>query len=629
MNSRLTPAMRAMRMLARTERLVANTQRPLQWTAVRGGGRLSTFSPCALVTRSKTTIPERQHRRNSSLRKVIERFRASIPSSDSNPKGWKLFAIIMSAYLTSLVIRSELERLKDLEDSKAKHEAALLESPNINQALQELKSYFSSRPDSYSTDHTDLEQKGFSSWCQHDASLPAIVVYPTSTDDVVAVVNIARENHIPLIPFAGGTSLEAHWYAPRDPKTNETLPSISLAFEQMSDIVELDEDSGFVRVQPGLGWQDLNEELKSRGSKLFWPVDPGPGSAFGGMLSTGGSGTGAVRYGTMKGDLIVNVTVVLPSGEVIKTRSDARKSSAGPDLTKLFLGSEGTLGVITEATLRLVPRLKESVVTVSFKSVDEACRAVGEILNTGIGVSSIELLDDIMIKAVNFASKPKPPFPADHPALFIKFSGSEAHTAEDQRLTRQIVAKHGADIRSMRLSKDEAQVEEIWESRKVALWSAMQYRDEAGKLMFNEDDTVDRGQTRCWTTDVCVPIGRLPDLVKQVKADLFANNLVGPIVGHVGDGNFHSLIVYKEGDKDEFERAKGVVHRMVHLAQELGGTCTGEHGIGRGKREYLERELGKGTVDLLRTIKRTLDPTGFMNPGALLLPEEGEAGGVH
>ena len=176
---------------------------------------------------------------------------------------------------------------------------------------------------------------------------------------------------------------------------------------------------------------------------------------------------------------------------------------------------------------------------------------------------------------------------------------------------------------SLRLSKDEGQVEEIWESRKVALWSAMQYRDEAGKLMFNESDAdaQQKGQTRCWTTDVCVPIGRLPDLVKGVKEDLRANSLVGPIVGHVGDGNFHSLIVYKEGDKDEFERAKGVVHRMVHLAQELGGTCTGEHGIGRGKREYLERELGKGTVDLLRSIKRTVDPTGFMNPGALLLPE--------
>lgn len=212
-----------------------------------------------------------------------------------------------------------------------------------------------------------------------------------------------------------------------------------------------------------------------------------------------------------------------------------------------------------------------------------------------------------MIQAINFASKPKVPHP-ERPSLFIKFSGSEAHTTEDQRLTREIVARHGADMGSLRLSKDAAEVEELWESRKVALWSAMQYRGEGA---------------RCWTTDVCVPIAKLPELVKRVQQDLKDSGAYGPIVGHSGDGNFHSLIVYKT--PEEFRVAEGVVHRMVHLAQDLGGTCTGEHGIGRGKREYLERELGKGTVDLLRLIKRTMDPTGFMNPGCLLLPEDDSA----
>lgn len=486
-----------------------------------------------------------------------------------------------------------------LEASTRSTPAAPAASSNFSQALSQLKQHFADEQDCVSTEPTDLEAKGFSLWCQHDASLPSVVVYPTCTDDVVAVVNIARKNDIALVPFAGGTCLEAHWYAPKDPKTGETIPTISMAFERMDALLEHDEESGYVRVQPGLGWQDLNEELKSRESKLFWPVDPGPGSAFGGMLATGGSGTGAVRYGTMKGDLILNVTVVLPSGEVIKTRSDARKSSVGPDLTKLFLGSEGTLGVITEVTLRLVPRLKESVVTVAFDSVDQACRASQAILNHGVGVSSIELLDDVMLKAINFASKPDPPH-AERPSLFIKFSGSDVHTREDQRLTRKLVEEHGADLSTLRTSRDEAEVEALWESRKVALWSAMQYRGEGA---------------RCWTTDCCVPIARLPDYMKQVKEDLARSNLVAPIVSHVGDGNFHALIVYKDGDKEEFARAKDVVHRvslrsndrwsewgtigqlltsfdfygmqMVHLAQDLGGTATGEHGVGRGKREYL------------------------------------------
>lgn len=496
-------------------------------------------------------------------------------------------------------------------------------NPRFDEALEQIKKYFGQKSNSgsqassdrYSTDTTELEAKGFSSWCQHDASLPSVVVFPDSTEDVVALVNIAREHSVPLVPFAGGTSLEAHWYAPRHPKTGETIPTITMAFERMDAIVEYDEANAMVRVQPGLGWQDLNEELKAKGSRYFWPVDPGPGSAFGGMLATGGSGTGAVRYGTMKGDLVLNVTVVLPSGEVIKTRSDARKSSAGPDLTKLFLGSEGTLGIITEVTLRLVPRLPESVVTVAFNTVDDACRAVSDILAHGVGVSSIELLDDVMLRAVNQASPEKKQL-AERPSLFIKFSGSEAHTAEDQRIARMLVQKHGADLSTLQLSKDAKEVEDLWESRKVALWSAIQYRNKECQEAGLGDDIA-----RALTTDVCVPTARLPELVKKVKADLAANDVYGPIVGHVGDGNFHSLIVYTS--PEEFARAQEVVHRMVKLAQDLGGTCTGEHGVGRGKKKYLQRELGPGTVHLLKSIKSMMDPTGFMNPGALY-PADGD-----
>ncbi|CAO1623810.1 unnamed protein product [Parajaminaea phylloscopi] len=588
----------------------------------------SSSSPRAVTLPFRSLPPLRPKGRSNHFaqRRALSNGPAS-PSASNAGHGWSFGTLALGLAIGSAasygLARSTAQgQQRSAQRQEEGHQEPPPSSPNLEKALQEIQQYFDSRPSSqgsqqgepgYSTEDTDLESKGFSSWCHHDASLPSVVVYPESTADVVAMVNISRNNGVPLVPFAGGTSLEAHWYAPKDPKTGKTIPTITIAFERMDGLVEHDEDNALVRVQPGLGWQDLNEELKSRGSRYFWPVDPGPGSCFGGMCGTGGSGTGAVRYGTMKGDLVLNVTVVLPSGEVIKTRSDARKSSAGPDLTKLFLGSEGTLGVITEVTLRLVPRLPESVVTVAFNTVDEACRAVSDILAHGVGVSSIELLDDVMITAINTASPDKKQH-AVRPSLFIKFSGSEAHTAEDQRIAKELVAKHGADLATLQLSRDAKEVEDLWESRKVALWSAIEYRNkECREAGLGED------KARAITTDVCVPTARLPELVKGVKADLEANNVYGPIVGHVGDGNFHALLVYT--NEDEFKRAKQVTARMVKLAQDLGGTCTGEHGIGRGKKQYLERELGKGTVGLLKDIKSLLDPKGLMNPGALY-PDE-------
>lgn len=327
------------------------------------------------------------------------------------------------------------------------------------------------------------------------------------------------------------------------------------------------------------------------------------------------------------GELILNLTVVLPSGQVIKTRSDARKSSAGPDLTRLFLGSEGTLGVITEATLRLVPRLEESVTTVSFPTVEDACRAARDVLYQGIALSSVELLDEVMIRAVNKAAaqgssnNDRPPL-AERPSLFLKFAGSStANVTEDQRLARPILLRNNADATTLRVSSNPEEVEELWEARKIALWSAMAAR---------QDECAEKGMTaRAWTTDVCVPVARLPDLVKRLKADVEEHGLFAPIVGHVGDGNVHALFVFPEGGKGklgeeakrEREEVTKSVHRMVEWAQQLGGTCTGEHGVGRGKREFLEAELGEGTVELLREIKGLLDPKGFMNPGALLPPQ--------
>ncbi|UZJ50706.1 hypothetical protein CBS101457_000026 [Exobasidium rhododendri] len=567
-----------------------------------------------LGTRTFRT-PLLQKKNSILIASEVARYSTSTATEKASPSsgsvnGVTAAGLILTTGLLTYWITSTQKGASSIADASSQKNSKALQV-EFAPALKALKAHFSGVEGALSTDESDLEERGNSQWTEIQGSEPSVVVFPSSTEDVVAVVKIARKHNVPITPFAGGTSLEGQAFAPRDPKTGKTVPTISIAFDNMNEIVELDEESAICKVQPGLGWQDLNEQLKERGSVLFWPIDPGPGAAFGGMLSTGGSGTGAVKYGTMKGDLILNVTVVLPSGQVIKTRADARKSAAGPDMTKIFLGAEGTLGIITEVTLRLAPKLPEAVLTVPFDTVENACKAVVEVLNHGVGVSSVELLDEEMIKAINKASNPVPLHP-EQPSLFFKFSGSHAHVAEDQRLTTEIVERHGADMAALHRSRNEAEVEEIWKSRKIALWSAIQYRSD-GHEGFNS-----------WGTDVCVPIARLPKLVDLVKKDIAEHDLYGPIVGHVGDGNFHAALIYEHGDKEMLKKIEGAVHRMVHTAQDLGGTATGEHGVGRGKREYLERELGPGTIHLLRSIKKMLDPTNIMNPGALLLPELSE-----
>ncbi|MCO5561018.1 hypothetical protein L7F22_014639 [Adiantum nelumboides] len=447
------------------------------------------------------------------------------------------------------------------------------------------------------TDASDLDTHGKSPWSYHPAHNPSAVVYPERIEQVQALVRLAHRYGITLVPFAGGTSLEAHWATPehgRDGKRKRTVVSVDFAL--MDRIGDVNVDDGDVEVEAGVKYEDLNDHLKSLGIPLFFPVDPGPGAAIGGMMATGGSGTGAVRYGTMKGDYVLNATVVLPSGEVIKTRSRARKSSAGPDLTKLFLGSEGCLGFIVKATLRLAPLLPTSIAVVPFPSVRDACSAAQNILAQGVGVQCIELLDDTMLQVINRATAandgPSSSSSSsssskgeirhlEKPSLFIKLQGNDVHRREDERRVRAIAAKWGC--------RD---------------------RDIKGK--------------KCWTTDVCVPISKMADLFEWVRQETTKNDLFGPLVGHVGDGNAHSLIVFQDGDEAEFKRVQAFVHRMVDSAHELEGTCTGEHGIGRGKRMYLKRELGEGSLRLLHSLKDIIDPSGIMNPGALLYEDAAE-----
>lgn len=368
----------------------------------------------------------------------------------------------------------------------------------------------------------------------------------------------------------------------------------------MNKILEIHEADSDVVVQSGVRWDDLNHALAEKGIPLFFPLDPGPGATIGGMISTGCSGTNAVRYGTAKGELFLNITVVLPNGEVIKTRRRARKSSAGFDVTKLFIGAEGTLGIVTEATLRLVPKLPTSVAVAQFPDVSSAVSAVTEILQSPMGshIQCVELLDTNMMEAINFSGLSERNYPVKD-SLLLKFQGSPASILETSKTVQNIVQRHGSShFQSARNAKES---EELWNHRKIALWSSIAW--------MNDD------RTRAWTTDVCVPPSALPTLVGESKADLDSNGIKHTIVGHCGDGNFHAILMFR--DDEELEKVRGAVHRMVHQALELDGTCTGEHGVGVGKTKYLSEELGEGTVELMRTVKKAVDPLNLFNPGKL------------
>ncbi|KAF7311529.1 FAD-binding protein [Mycena kentingensis (nom. inval.)] len=466
---------------------------------------------------------------------------------------------------------------------------------DFQRAISELQITFAGRDGIVSTDPGDLEIHGVSTNTYHTGVPHSVVVYPESTQDVVQIVQIANKFRMPMtasgIPL-GATALEGQFIG-------HIGGGICIDMTSMNKILEIHESDADVVVQPGLGWMELNETLKEKGIPLFFPIDPAPDATIGGMASTGCSGTNAVRYGTAKAEWFLNLTVVLPNGEVIKTRQRSRKSSAGFDTTKLFIGAEGTLGIITEATIRLAPVLPTTVASVQFPDVKSAVEASIEITRSGIahGIQCIELVDDNFLDATNKYGASSHQYTVSD-GLFFKFQGSSPATLKEIASTVQkICTKYQGT--GFRLAKNAQEAEDIWFDRKNAHHVGMSILPNA----------------RGWATDVCVPVSQLPRLVYDTKADLTANNLRYTIVGHVGDGNFHALIVFR--DDEELEKVTGAVHRMVERAIRLDGTCTGEHGVGVGKREFLVDELGAGTVALMKSIKRTVDPLGLMNPGKL------------
>ncbi|KAI0276801.1 hypothetical protein BGY98DRAFT_1090140 [Russula aff. rugulosa BPL654] len=440
---------------------------------------------------------------------------------------------------------------------------------DFGHAIEELKTLFSK--DTVTTDQDQLEAHGFSPNAHHPGFPHSVVVYPDSTEDVVKIVNLARKYRMPIIPYSGGTSLEGHFAGWKS-------GGICVDMSGMDKIIVIHEEDSDLVCQPGVGWMEINETLKEKGIPLFFPLDPGPTATVGGMLSTGCSGTNAVRYGTAKGEWFLNATVVLPSGEVIKTRRRSRKSSAGFDTTKLFIGAEGTLGIVTEMTIRLAPVVPTTVATVRFPNIRKAGEAVIEVINTGIGIQCIELVDAAFMRATMTAGNPARQYDiADH--LFFKLQGATPGAlSESVEVVKKIVKKHGGENFWPARTQEEA--EAIWTDRKNGLYSSLAYAGEGARV---------------WSTDVCVPISKLPQLVYETQQDIERSGILYSVIGHAGDGNFHSLLLFKTDE--ELNTVRGLVHRMVERALALDGTCTGEHGVGIGKKEFLVEELGEGTVD--------------------------------
>lgn len=457
-------------------------------------------------------------------------------------------------------------------------------------AIEELKGAL--EKGSVSTDREDLFIHGFSANDHHPDAPHSVVVYPSSTEDVVKIVKIATKHRMPVTPYSGATSLEGHY-------RGHSTGGICVDMNNMDKILEIHEADSDLVCQPAAGWMDINDTLKQKGIPLFFPIDPAPSATIGGMLSTGCSGTNAVRYGTAKGEWFLNATVVLPSGEVIKTRRRSRKSSAGFDTTKLFIGAEGTLGIVTEVTIRLAPLLPTSVAVVQFPDVRKATEAVREVMNRGVGIQCVELVDDEFIRATNKLGMSKRKWPVKD-SLFFKFQGHSKESLKDTaRVVKEVVEQARFGGTGFQVAHDEQEASDIWADRKNAHYSSLALIE----------------GSKGWPTDVCVPVSKLPDLVYDTKKDLAEFGLVSTIVGHVGDGNFHALILFKTDE--EKAKAEQVIHRMVKRAISMDGTCTGEHGVGIGKKEYLVEELGAGTVKLMRTIKDAIDPLGLFNPGKL------------
>ncbi|KAI1401469.1 hypothetical protein F4819DRAFT_496676 [Hypoxylon fuscum] len=451
-----------------------------------------------------------------------------------------------------------------------------------------------------STMEDDLHTHANSDWSSYrneDSQKSFMVVYPGSTEEVSAIMKVCHSRRIPVVGYSGGTSLEGHF--------TPTRGGICVDFRRMDKILALHKEDLDVVVQPAVGWELLNEEISKE--NLFFPPDPGPGAQIGGMIGTGCSGTNSYRYGTMR-EWVLSLTVVLADGTVIKTRQRPRKSSAGYDLTKLFIGSEGTLGLITEATLKLTTKpASTSVAVCGFGSIRQAADCVAKVVGQGIPVAAVEILDEEQMACINAAGMTAKQW-KEVPTLFFKFSGTERGVKEQIQIVQEMARQAGS--KSFEFARSEQEKAELWSARKEALWSTLAVAKPGDKV---------------WTGDVAVPMSRLPLLIEETKDDMRKSGMYGTIVGHVGDGNFHIILLSND---EQRHAAEELVHRMVKRAVELEGTVTGEHGVGLVKRDYLPHELGESTVDTMRKIKLALDPLCLLNADKVIRVQRPKPGEV-
>ncbi len=449
--------------------------------------------------------------------------------------------------------------------------------------MAELSNFFGDR---LSTNAAVLEQHG-----RDEGFLPGVppdaVVFAKTNEEVAETVRICNGHRMPVIPFGTGTSLEGHVAALQG--------GISIDLSGMDRVLEVNDADLDCRVQAGVTRKQLNQHLRNTG--LFFPIDPGADASLGGMAATRASGTNAVRYGTMR-ENVLGLTVITAEGRIIRTGGRARKSSSGYDLTRLFVGSEGTLGVITEIQLRLhgVPEAVSAAVC-SFSTMEGAVNTVIPTIQMGIPVARIELLDELQMDAINrFAGFSYPV----QPTLFFEFHGTAAWVKEQAEIVGEIAEENGGSGFNWATREEERQ--KIWEARHNALYAALALKP----------------GYRGWATDVCVPISRLAECILETREDIKESGLPIPIVGHVGDGNFHLLfLIDPKNQANDMKLYEPINDRLIERALRMGGTCTGEHGIGSGKIKYMYREHGD-SVEMMRQIKQALDPNGLMNPGKMI-----------
>ncbi|KAJ5088821.1 D-lactate dehydrogenase [Penicillium angulare] len=541
------------------------------------------FSSCATRHVARSRVQSRfglQKRANSSH---------SSGSSSSESKGLSktLGIVAATATLTFLGVktwesRSAIEPPVDTS-KRAKYadkRTMLLAVDEIRQILGE---------DGVSLDKDDIEEHSYSEWSTSNSKeRPVAVITPQTTEEVSEIAKICTRHRVPMIPFGAGSSVEGNFSAP--------FSGVCIDVSQMNKVISFYEEDMNITVQAGVRWTDINDEIKSTG--LWLPMDPSPTAFVGGMVATNCSGTNAVRYGTMK-DWVVNLTVVLPDGTVVKTKRRPRKSSAGYNLNALFTGSEGTLGIITEATLKLATIPAEtSVGTATFPTVKDATAAASKLMREGVPLAALEFMDEVQMQIINKNGGAGGRFWTELPTLFFKFTGTNVEIQESIQRTQNIIPLYKGE--KLEFASSQADRDNLWAARKEAIWAIIATGPE---------------NTRIWSTDVAVPLSRLAEIVELSKNESGELGLFSTVLGHVGDGNFHQSVMYDPRDPEQYNAVKACVSRMMHRALEMEGTVSGEHGIGLGKKEYLKEELGESTMQLMRSLKRSVDPYWIMNPG--------------